>query len=202
MLQQREKLKVERKTAEYKKKSKEEKKVLMDTFGFAIVDGYKEKVGNFRVEPPALFRGRGKHPKTGMIKASFQPSLCVRCVVLTLPLFLLRSAASSLRTSPSTSARACRFPSAPPATSGRVRSLYFPLHFPRVLGIDSEIAGVRYHPRPQGHVACLLARQHQRRLQIRLPGTRVGAWSFLLSPQFLFLLFSRPRALVSRARAT
>jgi DNA topoisomerase I len=33
-----------------------------------LLDGRKEKVGNFRVEPPSLFRGRGKHPKTGMVK--------------------------------------------------------------------------------------------------------------------------------------
>lgn len=26
------------------------------------------QVGNFRVEPPGLFRGRGEHPKMGMIK--------------------------------------------------------------------------------------------------------------------------------------
>lgn len=28
-----------------------------------------QQVGNFRVEPPGLFRGRGEHPKMGMIKA-------------------------------------------------------------------------------------------------------------------------------------
>ena len=27
------------------------------------------QVGNFRVEPPGLFRGRGEHPKMGLIKA-------------------------------------------------------------------------------------------------------------------------------------
>jgi DNA topoisomerase-1 len=35
-----------------------------------MVDGRKEKIGNFRVEPPGLFRGRGDHPKTGMLKVS------------------------------------------------------------------------------------------------------------------------------------
>ena len=34
----------------------------------AIVDGRKEKLGNFRVEPPGLFRGRGQHPKMGKLK--------------------------------------------------------------------------------------------------------------------------------------
>ena len=28
----------------------------------------RAQVGNFRVEPPGLFRGRGEHPKMGMIK--------------------------------------------------------------------------------------------------------------------------------------
>ncbi|KAK3942700.1 DNA topoisomerase 1 [Diplogelasinospora grovesii] len=36
-------------------------------------DGRKEKVGNFRVEPPGLFRGRGEHPKTGTVKKRVMP---------------------------------------------------------------------------------------------------------------------------------
>lgn len=39
----------------------------------AIVDGRKEKVGNFRIEPPGLFRGRGSHPKTGKLKTRVLP---------------------------------------------------------------------------------------------------------------------------------
>ncbi|CAG8562241.1 6817_t:CDS:10 [Rhizophagus irregularis] len=35
--------------------------------------GRKQKVGNFRIEPPSLFRGRGKHPKTGSLKLRVQP---------------------------------------------------------------------------------------------------------------------------------
>ena len=35
-----------------------------------LLDGRKEKVGNFRVEPPGLFRGRGDHPKKGALKVS------------------------------------------------------------------------------------------------------------------------------------
>lgn len=31
------------------------------------------KVGNFNVEPPSLFKGRGDHPKTVCIKARIQP---------------------------------------------------------------------------------------------------------------------------------
>lgn len=33
-----------------------------------LVDGRVEKVGNFRAEPPGLFRGRGDHPRKGTLK--------------------------------------------------------------------------------------------------------------------------------------
>ncbi len=33
-----------------------------------VLDGRKEKVGNFRIEPPGLFRGRGEHPRKGCLK--------------------------------------------------------------------------------------------------------------------------------------
>ena len=36
-------------------------------------DGRTQKVGNFRVEPPGLFRGRGDHPKTGHVKKRVLP---------------------------------------------------------------------------------------------------------------------------------
>ena len=44
------------------------------------LDGHKEKVGNFKVEPPGLFRGRGEHPSKGALKVgicSFVPNLLV-----------------------------------------------------------------------------------------------------------------------------
>jgi hypothetical protein len=59
--------------AEEKKKAKAEKDVLEEPFLHAIVDGRKEKLGNFRVEPPGLFRGRGKHPKMGQLKKRMIP---------------------------------------------------------------------------------------------------------------------------------
>jgi len=40
---------------------------------YCIWDGRKQKVGNFRVEPPGLFRGRGEHPKTGKVKKRVMP---------------------------------------------------------------------------------------------------------------------------------
>jgi len=40
---------------------------------FAVVDGNLQKVGNTMIEPPGLFRGRGAHPKTGMVKQRVRP---------------------------------------------------------------------------------------------------------------------------------
>ena len=50
---------------------KEEKAKEQSIFGYALVDGVKQKIGNYMVELPGLFRGRGKHPKTGRIKVIF-----------------------------------------------------------------------------------------------------------------------------------
>ncbi|KAG1364253.1 DNA topoisomerase 1 alpha [Cocos nucifera] len=57
-----------------KKALKEEKMKKEEKYMWAIVDGVKEKVGNFRVEPPGLFRGRGEHPKMGKLKKRIRPS--------------------------------------------------------------------------------------------------------------------------------
>eukprot|EP00897_Mesotaenium_endlicherianum_P003362 jgi/Mesen1/3053/ME000018S02365 len=56
-----------------KKRLKEEKMVTEEKYMWALVDGVKEKVGNFRVEPPGLFRGRGEHPKMGKLKKRIWP---------------------------------------------------------------------------------------------------------------------------------
>lgn len=53
---------------EEKKKIKEANDRLNEEYGIAIVDGHKQKIGNFRLEPPGLFRGRGNHPKMGKVK--------------------------------------------------------------------------------------------------------------------------------------
>ena len=60
--------------------SKEEKKAIKQAkdeaeapFLHCVWDGRKQKVGNFRVEPPGLFRGRGDHPKTGHVKNRIMP---------------------------------------------------------------------------------------------------------------------------------
>lgn len=56
-----------------KKKLKAEKDAAEAPYMFCMWDGRKQKVGNFRVEPPALFRGRGEHPKTGKVKTRVMP---------------------------------------------------------------------------------------------------------------------------------
>jgi DNA topoisomerase I len=58
---------------EEKQKLKEEKLKAEEPFQFCHWNGRKEKVGNFRVEPPGLFRGRGAHPKTGKVKLRVKP---------------------------------------------------------------------------------------------------------------------------------
>ncbi|XP_061353179.1 DNA topoisomerase 1 alpha-like [Gastrolobium bilobum] len=71
---QSEKEKKKQMTTEEKKALKEEKGKQEEKYMWAIVDGVKEKVGNFRVEPPGLFRGRGEHPKMGKLKKRIRPS--------------------------------------------------------------------------------------------------------------------------------
>ncbi|KAL4712816.1 hypothetical protein ACJJTC_011886 [Scirpophaga incertulas] len=67
-------------TEKNKNRSKEEKAELkakndeiQKEYGFCVIDGHKEKIGNFRIEPPGLFRGRGEHPKMGMLKRRVMP---------------------------------------------------------------------------------------------------------------------------------
>ncbi|KAJ2907055.1 eukaryotic DNA topoisomerase I [Zalerion maritima] len=56
-----------------KKTEKAEKDEFEAPYMYCKWDGRKEKVGNFRVEPPGLFRGRGDHPKTGKLKKRVMP---------------------------------------------------------------------------------------------------------------------------------
>lgn len=56
-----------------KNKIKDEKDEFEEKYKEAIVDGRREKIGNFRIEPPGLFRGRGAHPKTGRLKTRVMP---------------------------------------------------------------------------------------------------------------------------------
>eukprot|EP00842_Homolaphlyctis_polyrhiza_P005285 jgi/Hompol1/5758/HPOL_002789-RA len=60
-------------TKEEKDAIKAEKKQIEDKYGWAYLDNRKEKLGNYRIEPPGLFRGRGEHPKTGSLKLRVVP---------------------------------------------------------------------------------------------------------------------------------
>lgn len=60
-------------TGAEKKALKAEKDEAEAPYMYCYWDGRKQKVGNFRVEPPALFRGRGEHPKTGHVKKRVAP---------------------------------------------------------------------------------------------------------------------------------
>jgi len=70
-----------------KDRSKEEKAaekdrlaIVQDEYGFCMMDGHKQKVANFRTEPPGLFRGRGAHPKQGKIKSRIEPEdIIINC---------------------------------------------------------------------------------------------------------------------------
>ncbi|RPA81345.1 hypothetical protein BJ508DRAFT_346131 [Ascobolus immersus RN42] len=60
-------------SAAEKKAAKAEKDAAEEKYLTCKLDGRTEKVGNFRVEPPGLFRGRGQHPKTGRVKQRVMP---------------------------------------------------------------------------------------------------------------------------------
>lgn len=61
-------------------KIKEENERILQQFGFCIMDNHKERIANFRIEPPGLFRGRGDHPKMGMLKRRIRPEdIIINC---------------------------------------------------------------------------------------------------------------------------
>ena len=60
-------------TKEEKKAEKEKNETIVKEYGVCIIDGHEEKIGNFRIEPPGLFRGRGEHPKQGCLKRRTMP---------------------------------------------------------------------------------------------------------------------------------
>ncbi|XP_039512300.1 DNA topoisomerase I, mitochondrial isoform X3 [Pimephales promelas] len=68
------------KTKEEKLVLKEEANRLVEEYGFCLLDGHREKIGNFKLEPPGLFRGRGEHPKMGKLKKRIQPEhVAINC---------------------------------------------------------------------------------------------------------------------------
>ena len=60
-------------TKEQKLKIKEDNEKIEEPYKYCVIDGSKEKVGNYKIEPPGIFLGRGNHPKIGMIKKRINP---------------------------------------------------------------------------------------------------------------------------------
>lgn len=60
-------------TREEKKAIKQKQDEEAEPYRYCMWDGRQEQVANFRVEPPGLFRGRGKHPLMGKLKVRVQP---------------------------------------------------------------------------------------------------------------------------------
>jgi len=56
-----------------KEKIKAGKKIQDEPYLYATIDGKKEKIGNFKIEPPGIFIGRGCHPLLGSIKPKILP---------------------------------------------------------------------------------------------------------------------------------
>jgi len=61
------------KSKEDKDKVKEKEKEVEEPYRNCIIDGVQQKIGNFKIEPPGIFVGRGKHPKLGRIKKRVRP---------------------------------------------------------------------------------------------------------------------------------
>ncbi|XP_039972224.1 DNA topoisomerase I, like [Xiphias gladius] len=67
-------------TKEEKQKIKEDNERILQEYGFCIMDNHRERIANFRIEPPGLFRGRGDHPKMGMLKRRIRPQdIIINC---------------------------------------------------------------------------------------------------------------------------
>jgi DNA topoisomerase-1 len=60
-------------TKEEKEKVKNQQNEIEEPYTFCIIDGSQQKVGNYKIEPPGIFLGRGSHPKIGKIKKRIQP---------------------------------------------------------------------------------------------------------------------------------
>lgn len=58
---------------EEKKQEKLDREARKEEFGWAELDGHRVPLGNYMVEPPGLFMGRGKHPLRGSWKCRVEP---------------------------------------------------------------------------------------------------------------------------------
>ena len=58
---------------ETKEKLKEKQQQIEEPYTIMYIDGQQQKVGNYKIEPPGIFLGRGNHPKLGRIKRRILP---------------------------------------------------------------------------------------------------------------------------------
>ena len=58
---------------EEKEKIKEKKYNIEEPYTYCMLDGEKVKIGNYKIEPPGIFIGRGNHPMIGKIKSRILP---------------------------------------------------------------------------------------------------------------------------------
>ncbi len=63
--------------AQARKRIREQRK---EHYGWATVDGIRMEIGNYAVEPPSIFLGRGKHP----LRGSWKPAITTKDVKLNL----------------------------------------------------------------------------------------------------------------------
>ncbi|KAM8704620.1 hypothetical protein ACLKA7_009131 [Drosophila subpalustris] len=63
----------ELKTHRSKEQLKQQRQEEIDRFGYCEIDGQLERIANYHIEPPGIFRGRGKHPLIGLLKPRIQP---------------------------------------------------------------------------------------------------------------------------------
>ena len=60
-------------TKEEKEATKKKQDEIDEPYKYCIIDGAQQQVGNFKIEPPGIFLGRGSHPKIGKIKKRITP---------------------------------------------------------------------------------------------------------------------------------
>ena len=60
-------------TAQEKLEKKVRNEELKRYYGYAYLDGHREKVGNFTIEPQSIFMGRGDNPNRGRVKRIVVP---------------------------------------------------------------------------------------------------------------------------------
>ena len=58
---------------EEKDKIKHKNDLIEEPYKYCMINGGRMKVGNYKIEPPGIFLGRGEHPKLGRIKTRINP---------------------------------------------------------------------------------------------------------------------------------